>query len=72
MRLQAKTLPQVDPTKIVAIGYCFGGMSVIQLLRAWPDAGVANLLGELLAVIVPYLAWSPTNLGVLALFQEEG
>lgn len=29
----AKTLPEVDPQKIGAIGFCFGGLAVLELLR---------------------------------------
>lgn len=29
-----KALPQVDPAKVAAIGYCFGGKSVIDLARS--------------------------------------
>ena len=39
-------LPEVDPTRIVAIGYCFGGLAVLDLARAGADIqGVASFHG---------------------------
>ena len=35
-----RNVPQVDPTRVAAMGYCFGGMCVLELARAG-----ANLLG---------------------------
>lgn len=34
---QAQGLPGVDPEKVVAIGYCFGGASVLEFARAGAD-----------------------------------
>lgn len=31
---EARNLPNIDPTRVVAIGYCFGGASVLELARA--------------------------------------
>lgn len=41
-------LPEIDPERMAAIGYCFGGMSVLDLAR-WnaPVAGVASFHGLL-------------------------
>ncbi|MCE7795706.1 dienelactone hydrolase family protein [Sphingobium sufflavum] len=33
-----KTLPGVDPARVAAIGYCFGGMCVLELARGGADA----------------------------------
>ncbi|MFL5329858.1 MAG: dienelactone hydrolase family protein [Gemmataceae bacterium] len=33
----ARTLPQVDATKIAAIGYCFGGLAALELARSGAD-----------------------------------
>ncbi len=52
-RLQAaldfvKKDPNVDPDKIVAIGYCFGGTGVLEMARAqMPVAGVVSFHGGL-------------------------
>lgn len=41
-----KTLPVVDDTKIGAMGYCFGGMCVLELARGGADAlGVISIHG---------------------------
>ena len=43
-----KTLPQVDLKRIAAIGYCFGGTSVLELARMGVDIrGVASFHGNL-------------------------
>jgi dienelactone hydrolase len=53
MRLMAglaelKKQPNVDPDKIVAIGYCFGGTGVLELARAGADVkGVVSFHGGL-------------------------
>ena len=40
--------PMVDPKKVAAIGYCFGGTSVIELARSGADlAGVVSFHGGL-------------------------
>lgn len=52
-RLQAaldelKKDPNVDPTKVVAIGYCFGGTGVLEMARAGMDVkGVVSFHGGL-------------------------
>jgi dienelactone hydrolase len=44
----ARRLPQADGTKVVAIGYCFGGGVVIELARSGADvAGVVSFHGNL-------------------------
>lgn len=41
-------MPQVDPSKIGAMGYCFGGMTVLELARSGaPVAGVVSFHGNL-------------------------
>ena len=41
-----KKLPQVDNNRIVAMGYCFGGMCVLELARAGADVrGVVSIHG---------------------------
>lgn len=43
-----KALPQVDPARVAAIGYCFGGGTVLELARSGaPLAGVASFHGNL-------------------------
>ena len=40
--------PSVDPTRVAAIGYCFGGMTVLELARSGADiAGVVSFHGVL-------------------------
>lgn len=52
-RLQAgldalKARPEVDPNRVVAIGYCFGGSGVLELARSGADLkGVASFHGGL-------------------------
>lgn len=44
----AASLPFVDSTRIGAIGYCFGGLTVIELLRSGTDVrGVVSFHGTL-------------------------
>lgn len=43
--LQVKDLDMVDPTQIVAIGYCLGGSGIIQLHRSYPN-GTEGVLGK--------------------------
>lgn len=44
----AKSLPQVDPHRIGAIGFCFGGTTVLELARAGADVrGVVSFHGGL-------------------------
>ena len=45
---ELKKRPQVDPGRIAAIGYCFGGTSVLELARSGADvAGVVTFHGGL-------------------------
>ena len=45
---QLKTQPGVDATKLAAIGYCFGGTSVLELARSGADVrGVVSFHGGL-------------------------
>lgn len=44
----ARSLPEVDPGNIAAIGYCFGGLCVLELARSGADVkGVVSLHGLL-------------------------
>lgn len=44
----AKAVPQVDPARIAAIGYCFGGKCVLELARSGADVkGVVSYHGLL-------------------------
>ena len=42
--LQVRTYDLVQKDKIFAIGYCFGGGAVLELMRSWP--ATTGLLGE--------------------------
>ncbi len=43
-----KALPEVDPSKIVAMGFCFGGLCVLDIARTGADIrGVASFHGLL-------------------------
>ena len=45
-----RNVPQVDPTKVAAMGYCFGGMCVLELARSGADIlGVISIHGILSA-----------------------
>jgi dienelactone hydrolase len=45
---EVRKLPQVDPEKIAAIGYCFGGGCVLELARNGSDVkGVVSFHGNL-------------------------
>ena len=45
---QLRKEPNVDQTKIAAIGYCFGGTAVLELARSGADiAGVVTFHGNL-------------------------
>ena len=45
---QAQSLPSVDPEQVVAIGYCFGGASVLEFARAGADIdGFVSFHGRL-------------------------
>ncbi|SDW35263.1 dienelactone hydrolase family protein [Nitrosomonas communis] len=46
--LAVRKLPQVDATRIAAMGYCFGGMCVLELARSGADVkGVISIHGIL-------------------------
>ena len=42
--VQVRTFDLVQKSKIFAIGYCFGGGGVLELMRAWPNT--PGLLGD--------------------------
>lgn len=49
-----RNIPQVDASKVAAMGYCFGGMCVLELARAGADVnGVISIHGILAATDVP-------------------
>jgi len=56
-----KNLPEVDPERIGAIGFCFGGLTVLELLRSGaPVKGIVSFhgvlgtkMGDLEANIIP-------------------
>ena len=49
-----RNIPQVDATRVAAIGYCFGGMCVLELARSGADVlGVVSIHGILAAGDVP-------------------
>lgn len=64
-----KSLPDVDPGKIVAMGFCFGGLCVLDLARSGADLrGVASFhgllgapegvnLGRIKAKVIAYHGW---------------
>ena len=44
----ARALPEIDPSRMAAIGFCFGGLCVLDLARTGADiAGVASFHGLL-------------------------
>jgi dienelactone hydrolase len=43
-----RNIPQVDATKVAAMGYCFGGMCVLELARSGAEvSGVVSIHGIL-------------------------
>jgi dienelactone hydrolase len=61
LAVQARNLTNVDQQKIFAIGYCFGGGSVLELIRSYPNT--PGLLGALSSL-------SPRNsTGLFVLFS---
>lgn len=80
---QLKKLPFVDASKLAAIGYCFGGTTVLELARAGTDLkGVASFHGNLATptpatetpkakVIVYQGAADKMTLAALPAFEEE-
>jgi dienelactone hydrolase len=45
--------PEVDPTRIAAIGFCFGGMCVLELARSGADAKLVISYHGLLTTKIP-------------------
>lgn len=63
---KARKLPFVDPQKIAAIGFCFGGLCVLDLARSGADLlGVVSFHGLLTAA--EHLETYPISAKVLAL-----
>src|SRR5690554_3801924 len=51
----ARQLSEVDPSNVAAMGYCFGGLAVLELARAGADVkGVASVHGLFGRGSVPY------------------
>jgi len=49
-----RQLPQVDPTRVAAMGYCFGGLCVLELARSGADVkGVVSIHGIFVPGDVP-------------------
>ena len=44
LALQVRKYDLVQKDKVFAIGYCFGGGAVLELMRSWPST--PGLLGE--------------------------
>lgn len=63
----AKKLPYVDPNKMVAIGFCFGGLCVLDLFRHGADLKGAISVHGLLGQPDPNPKKYNTNTKVLAL-----
>lgn len=50
----ARNIPQADASRVAAMGYCFGGMSVLELARSGADVlGVVSIHGILAAGDTP-------------------
>ena len=80
-----RSLPEVDPNKVAAIGFCFGGLCVLDLARSGADVrGVASFHGlfgkpeglstaPIKAKVVAYHGWDDPMVppaDVVALGQE--
>jgi dienelactone hydrolase len=48
-----KALPQVDPSRVAAIGYCFGGLCVLELARSGADLQAVVAYHGLLTTQIP-------------------
>ena len=48
-----KTMPEIDPNRIAAIGYCFGGQCVLELARSGADVKAAISYHGLLKTFEP-------------------
>lgn len=58
--------PQVDPRRVAAIGFCFGGMCVLDLARSGADVrGVVSFHGLLEAPTQPFAATIASKILVL-------
>lgn len=66
----AKSLADVDPVKIAAIGYCFGGLCVLDLARTSDDvAGVVSFHGVL--DLPNNIGWANNTAKVLVLHGHD-
>lgn len=67
---KVKTLPMVDPSKIGAIGFCFGGLCVLDLARSGADVkGVVSFHGLLQKPQIPQK--QPIKAKILALHGHD-
>lgn len=55
-----RALPEVDPSRIVAIGYCFGGQCVLELARSGADVAAVVSFHGLLKTASPAAAGAVT------------
>ncbi|HEY5760169.1 MAG TPA: dienelactone hydrolase family protein [Steroidobacter sp.] len=63
----AQACPEVDPKRTAAIGFCFGGLCVLDLARAnAPVAAVASFHGLFTPLSAPSVATSPIGAKVIA------
>ncbi|RMG67789.1 MAG: dienelactone hydrolase family protein [Nitrospirae bacterium] len=63
-----RSLPQVDETRVAAIGYCFGGTGVLELARTGADLrGVVSFHGSLYPE-----AWEGSNIRTRVLVFHGG
>ncbi|TDJ05627.1 MAG: carboxymethylenebutenolidase [Deltaproteobacteria bacterium] len=66
---KVKSLPNVDENKVAAIGFCFGGLCVLDLARSGADvAGVVSLHG---LFVPPDLSKNKITAKVLALHGND-
>lgn len=48
-----RQLDGVEPDRIAAVGYCFGGMVVLDLARMWPPVFGLRAVASLHGILVP-------------------
>ena len=64
--MQAVEQPYADADRVAAVGYCFGGGGIINLMRTYPNV-TDGLLGKPLSCLIlraqPYLGCKPQAAG---------
>ena len=55
MCIRDRQLNGVDPDRIAAVGYCFGGMAVLDLARASPAIPGLKAVASLHGILAPML-----------------